>query len=65
MDLIEILLILAITGFVIFIFAREIYKRFILKESSECEVCAMKSKRTLDEIRKAIKDDKKRKHISN
>lgn len=55
MDIIEILIIISVISFVTFIFGREIYNKLNNKPSGECKVCNMKSKRTLDEMRKALK----------
>ena len=46
MDAIEILIIVCIVLFVIYIFGREIYNRIKNKPTGECKVCNMRSKRT-------------------
>ena len=58
MDIIEILIIISIISFVAFIFGREIYNRIMNKPTGECKVCNMRSKRTLDEMRRAIKTNR-------
>lgn len=58
MDAIEILIIVCIVLFVIYIFGREIYNRIKNKPTGECKVCNMRSKRTLDEMRRAIKTNR-------
>ena len=58
MDIIEILIIILVVSFVLFIFGREIYNRIKNKPTGECKVCKMQSKRTLDEMRRAIKTNK-------
>ena len=58
MDIIEILIIILVVSFVLFIFGREIYNRIKNKPTGECKVCNMRSKRTLDEMRRAIKTNR-------
>ena len=58
MDIIEILIIILVVSFVLFIFGREIYNRIKNKPTGECKVCKMQSKRTLDEMRRAIKTNR-------
>ena len=58
MDFIEVLIIVIIVSFVLFIFGREIYNRVKNNPSGECKVCKMQSKRTLNEIRRALKSNR-------
>lgn len=58
MDIIEILIIILVVSFVLFIFGREIYNRIKNKPTGECKVCNIRSKRTLDEMRRAIKTNR-------
>ena len=48
----EILLIIAIVAFVVFIFGREIYKKIKKLPSGECACCHSNSKRLLKNYRK-------------
>lgn len=58
MDIIEILIIILVVSFVLFIFGREIYNRIKNKPTGECKVCNIRSKRTLDEMRRTIKTNR-------
>ena len=59
MQFYEILLIIVIISFVVFIFGRQIYKKITHKPSDDCACCGMKSKRMLKEIRSSIEKEKK------
>lgn len=59
MQFYEILLIIAIISFVVFIFGRQIYKKIKNKPSDDCACCSMKGKRMLKEIRSSIEKEKK------
>lgn len=54
----EILFIIAIVGFVVWVFGKEIYKKIKHKPTGECECCALKSERVMKKIRKEIKNNR-------
>ena len=58
MDLLEILIIICIVVFVLFIFLREIFDTKNNIRSGECKICSMKNKRTIDEIREVLRKEK-------
>lgn len=53
MDAYEILFIIAIVGFVLFIFGREIYRKKKNLPTGECSYCHSKSRNLLKDYRKA------------
>lgn len=58
---IEVLLVIVIVGFVVWVFGSEIYKKMKNKPTGECECCAMKNKRILNKIKKQIAVEKNKK----
>ena len=52
MDIYEILFIILIVAFVVFIFGREIYRKVKKLPSGECNYCHSSSKRLLKDYRK-------------
>jgi len=60
MSAVEILVIIAVSIFVVSVFGITIYKRIKYKESSDCQECHAASKRTLKRIKKELQKDKKK-----
>ena len=59
MEVYEILLIILIASFVVFIFGREIYKKIKKIPTGECSYCHSNSKKLLKQYRKKYKTKNK------
>ena len=54
----EVLLIIIILCFVLFVFGKQIYKKIKHKPSGECACCAMKSKRIIKKIKRSLETER-------